>query len=89
MKELIRTTGFRRDLRRMARRGKDIRKIQEITDRLVAGEPLDEHHRRHRLVGNWYPSWECHIEPNWLLVWDESELTVTLLHTGTHADIFG
>ena len=89
MKNLIRTSSFRRDLRRAARRGKDIRKIEEITDRLAANEPLDERHRRHRLVGDWHPFWECHIEPNWLLVWDEDETTITLMHTGTHSDIFG
>lgn len=70
MRNLIRTSSFRRDLRRAARRGKDIRKIQEITDRLIANEPLDVRHQRHRLAGNWYPLWERHIEPDWLLVWD-------------------
>ena len=89
MRELIRTASFRRDLRRAARRGKDIRKIQEITDRLAAGEPLDPRRRCHQLVGNWYPSWECRIEFDWLLIWDEDDSTVTLLRTGTHADIFG
>lgn len=89
MKELTRTTGFRRDLRRSARRGKDIRKINEIIDLLVAGKPLETRHRRHRLTGNRYSLLECHIEPDWLLVWDEDDTTVTLLHTGTHADIFG
>ena len=89
MKDLIRKSSFRHDLRRVARRGKDIRKIQEITDRLVSNEPLDARYSRHRLVGNWYPCWECHIEPDWLLVWDEDETTITLMHTGTHTDIFG
>ena len=89
MKNLVRASSFRRDLRRASRRGKDIRKIEEITDRLVADEPLDARHHRHRLVGNWHPFWECHIEPNWLLVWDEDETTIMLMHTGTHSDIFG
>ena len=89
MRNLIRTSSFRRDLRRAARRGKDIRKINEITDRLVAREPLDVRHRRHRLSGNWYPLWECHIEPDWLLVWSEDDTTITLMHTGSHSDIFG
>ena len=89
MRNLIRTSSFRRDLRRVARRGKDLRKLQEIVDRLVADEPLEPRHRRHQLVGNWHPLWECHIEPNWLLVWDEDDATITLMHTGTHSDIFG
>ena len=89
MKNLVRTSSFRRDLRRSARRGRDIRKISEITDRLVAGEPLEARRRRHQLVGNWYPLWECHVEPNWLLVWEENEDTITLRYTGSHSDIFG
>jgi mRNA interferase YafQ len=89
MRELIRTSRFRRELRRAARRGKDVRKIQDITDRLVASEPLDPQNNPNQLVGNWRPFWECHIEPDWLLVWDEDENTVTLMHTGTHSDIFG
>ena len=88
MKELIRTTRFRRDLRRVARRGKDIRKINDITDRLVAGEPLEARHRRHRLTGNWHPLWECHIEPDWLLIYKLDGDDIIFERTGTHADLF-
>ncbi len=88
MRELILTTRYRRELRRAARRGKDRAKIKEITDQLIAGEPLDPWHRAHQLVGNMAPLWECRIEFDWLLVWDEDDTTVTLMRTGTHADIF-
>lgn len=89
MRELILTTRFRRDLRRVARRGKDGQKIREITDKLVSREPLESRYRAHRLTGSWYPLWECHIEHDWLLVWDEDDTTVTLMATGTHSDLFG
>ena len=89
MRELILTTRYRRELRRVARRGKDREKIKEITDKLVAGGPLEPRYRAHRLVGDLAGYWECRIEPDWLLVWDEDDSTVTLLRTGTHADIFG
>ena len=89
MRELILTTRFRRDLRRAARRGKDERRLREVLDTLVAGEPLEPRHRAHQLTGNMAPLWECHIENDWLLVWDENETTVTLMQTGTHSDIFG
>ena len=89
MRELILTTRFRRDLRRAARRGKDERRLREVLDALVAGEPLEPRHRAHQLTGNMAPLWECHIENDWLLVWDEDETTVTLMQTGTHSDIFG
>ena len=89
MRELILTTRFRRDLRRAARRGKDERRLREVLDTLVAGKPLEPRHRAHQLIGSMAPLWECHIENDWLLVWDENETTVTLMQTGTHSDIFG
>ena len=89
MRELIYTSQFRRELRRARRRGKDLSKIGAITDKLLAGEPLDHRLRPHILVGNMAGCWECHIEPNWLLVWIEDDDTITLMHTGTHSDIFG
>jgi mRNA interferase YafQ len=89
MRELILTTRFRRDLRRAASRGKDERRLREVLATLVAGEPLEPRHRAHQLTGNMSPLWECHIENDWLLVWDENETTVTLMQTGTHSDIFG
>ena len=89
MRELILTTRFRRDLRRVARRGKNERRLREVLDKLIAGEPLEPRHRAHQLTGSMAPLWECHIENDWLLVWDEDDTTVTLMQTGTHSDIFG
>ena len=57
--------------------------------RLLAGEPLDPRHRTHRLSGQWARSRECHIEPDWLLIWHVQDDTLVLTGTGTHADLFG
>ncbi len=89
MRELILTTRFRRDLRRAARRGKNEERLREVIEILVAGKPLKARHRAHQLMGSMAPLWECHIENDWLLVWDEDDTTVTLMQTGTHSDIFG
>ncbi len=88
MRELRATTQFKRDLRRTRKRGKDIEKLMRIVDKLLAGEPLDQQNRPHRLSGEWSPCRECHIEPDWLLIWDEAEDSVTLIRTGTHSDLF-
>ena len=48
-------------------------------DRLVARQPLETRHRAHQLTGNMAPLWECHIENDWLLVWDEDDTTVTAI----------
>jgi mRNA interferase YafQ len=88
MRALRTTKQFDRDLRRAKRRGKTLDKLWQIVELLVRGEPLASRCRRHRLSGEWNRLWECHIEPDWLLIWDESEETLTLVRTGTHADLF-
>jgi mRNA interferase YafQ len=88
MRALRTTKQFERDLRRARRRGKALDKLWEIVERLVRGEPLPARCRRHRLSGEWNRLWECHIEPDWLVIWDETEETLTLARTGTHADLF-
>lgn len=89
MRELRTSAAYRRDVRRLARRRKDPEKLRSVVNSLVAGEPLPARCRPHRLVGNWHPLWECHIEPDWLLVWAYDGATITLRRTGTHSDIFG
>jgi mRNA interferase YafQ len=89
MRTLRTTKQFERDLRKAKRRGKRLDKIWEIVDVLVRGEPLPARCRRHRLAGEWHGLWECHIEPDWLLIWAETAETLTLVRTGTHADLFG
>ena len=88
MRELRATTQFKRDLRRTRRRGKNVEKLNRIVDKLLAGESLDPQNRPHRLSGEWSPCQECHVEPDWLLIWEEDEDSVTLIRTGTHSDLF-
>ncbi|MEO5338837.1 MAG: type II toxin-antitoxin system YafQ family toxin [Magnetospirillum sp. WYHS-4] len=88
MRELLTSTQFKRDMKKARKRGKDRDKLERIIAKIVAGEPLDQRHRPHRLSGDWSPCWECHIEPDWLLIWDEDEETVMLVRTGTHSDLF-
>jgi len=88
MRELITTTSFKKDLKRAKKRGKDSKKLRYIIDKLLADEPLERKFNMHRLVGKMAPSWECHIEPDWLLVWDKDDSAITLLRTGTHSDLF-
>jgi len=88
MRKLRTTAQFKRDLKRAGKRGKDPDKLLRVVAKLVAGEPLDRLNKPHRLLGDWSPCWECHIEPDWLLIWDEDEESVTLIRTGTHSDLF-
>ena len=73
----LRTTKqFDRDLKTATKRGKNLDKLWAVVESLINGEPLAARHRPHRLSGNWSPCWECHIEPDWLLIWPHPK-TVT------------
>ena len=86
----VKVTGrFKRDLRRVSKQGRNLGMLQKVVDTLVAGDALAEHHRPHRLKGIWKPCWECHIQPDWLLVWDEDDDCIILIRTGSHAELFG
>ncbi len=85
---LLTTGRFERDLKRARRRGKDIEKLHALVDLLLAGEQLPSRCRPHPLSGCWKGFWECHIEPDWLLIWKQDEDSLTLVRTGTHSDLF-
>ena len=87
-RRLERTGQFKRDLKKAQKRGKNLDKLWTIVERLLADEPLVPRHRPHRLTGDQAGFRECHIEPDWLLIWSESEEELILVRTGTHADLF-
>ena len=83
------TRRFERDLARAKRRGKNLEKLWSVVERLLEGQSLDPRHRVHRLSGDWASSWECHLEPDWLLVWNRRDDALVLVRTGSHSDLFG
>jgi mRNA interferase YafQ len=88
MKQLSQTKQFARDVKRMRNRGKDLSKLREMVRLLGAGEPLPRKHRDHPLIGPWQPSRDCHIEPDWILIYTADEDFLRLERTGTHSDLF-
>ena len=83
------TRRMKRDVKRMKRRGKDLNKLTDILDRLARREALEEKHRDHQLSGSLSDFRECHIEPDWLLMYQIQEdiLILTATATGTHSDL--
>lgn len=81
---------FKKDLKVIIRRGYDVSLINNIVDRLAAGEKLPEVNRDHSLTGKYKNCRECHITPDWLLVYEieNSELILYLTRTGSHSDLF-
>ncbi len=88
MRRVTTTTQFRRDLKRARKRGKDLGKLEVVIDALAAGEPLPSRRRDHVLSGNYAGKRECHVEPDWLLIYEVTEEEVLLGRTGSHADLF-
>ena len=85
------TAAFRKDYKKAQKRRLPIEKLQEIIGLLAMGEPLPERNRDHALTGDWVGHRECHIQPDWLLIYriEGDVLVLTLARTGAHSELFG
>jgi len=88
MRRLSQTRQFSRDVKRMAKRGKDIAKLKEVVTRLAEDIPLNPRHRDHPLIGNLINCRDCHIEADWILIYSMDQKSLRLERTGTHSDLF-
>lgn len=91
MKHTVRPTSrFQKDLKRIARRGYNTELLTAVIKKLANGEPLAQKHRDHALTGDYAGCRECHITPDWLLIYEISNdtLLLYLTRTGTHSDLF-
>ena len=90
--DIILTAAFKKELKKIKKRNKDLAKLTEVVNTLSSGQELNEKYRDHALANNlrFKDCRECHIEPDWLLVYkkNKSELTLFLIETGTHSDLF-
>ena len=84
----VRSTQFKRDVKRAKRRGKDLAKLRPSLTALIQKEPLPARYRDHPLRGLWQGYREFHIEPDWLLIYRVKDDELHLVRTGSHADLF-
>jgi mRNA interferase YafQ len=91
MLRLKRTAQFKKDVKLAKRRGKDIERLMNVIRLLVSQSEMPHELRDHELVGGFKGHRECHIEPDWLLIYrvERDELICTAVRTGTHSDLFG
>lgn len=85
---ITQTAQFKKDIKRQAKRGKNLQKLKDVIELLAASEPLPPKHRDHALVGDWAGWRDCHLEPDWLLLYKVSPEELILGRTGTHSDLF-
>jgi mRNA interferase YafQ len=88
MRTPIYTNRFEKDLKLMIKRGSDPESIKTIIRKLIDEIPLERKHRDHLLIGNFKDRRECHIEPDWLLIYRLDVSMIIFERTGTHADLF-
>lgn len=88
--QVILSTRFKKEFRRCIKRGFNMKLITDAMDLLEANGSLPAKYRPHKLSGNLDGIWECHIQPDWLMTWEQNDtqLTLLFLRTGTHSDLF-
>jgi mRNA interferase YafQ len=88
MRSLSYTGQFKRDIKLVEKRGKDLSKLRNIVGLLLAGNPLPREFNDHPLKGDWRPRRDLHIEPDWILIYFMDTDVLRLERTGTHTDLF-
>jgi mRNA interferase YafQ len=88
MKAIFQTSQFKKDFKRIKKRGKDLNKLKDVVSAMANSEALQERHRDHALSGNWLGSRDCHIEPDWILIYRIDGEFLFLERTGSHSDLF-
>jgi mRNA interferase YafQ len=86
--EVTPTTKFKRDVERQKKRGKDMTKLQAVIESLCHHRALEARHKDHPLAGEWEGYRDCHIEPDWLMIYLREGGKLVLARTGTHSDLF-
>jgi mRNA interferase YafQ len=88
MRDPVRGAQFRRDVKLALKRGWNLEKLREVTLLLLEGRPLPPRYRDHPLAGEWKHYRDCHIEPDWILIYKIDGDDLYLVRTGTHSDLF-
>ena len=84
----VRSTQFKRDVRRAKKRGRDLTRLRTLLESLIRQEPLTARHLDHPLRGIWKGYREAHVEPDWLLIYRVEANALLLVRTGSHSDLF-
>jgi mRNA interferase YafQ len=86
--KIVYSSQFKKDYKKAKKQNKDIGKLGFVIEKLAAKERLDAKYRDHPLSGNWKGFRDCHLEPDWILIYRASEDTLTLARTGSHSELF-
>ncbi len=82
------TSQFKKDYKRISKQNKDVSKLRTVIEKLVAGKILEPKYKDHQLSGNWKGHRDCHIEPDWILIYRITSDDLYLERTGSHSELF-
>ncbi len=88
MLKLIHKAKFEKDLKLINKQGKDLTKLNSVIALLCREKQLSAKNRNHKLKGNYRGCWECHVAPDWLLIYEKTKTQLILVRTGSHSDLF-
>ncbi len=84
----VRSSQFKKDLKKARRQGKDLNVLQAVVIALASEQPLEDRCRDHELTGNWRGYRECHVNPDWLLIYKVTDDELRLARVGSHSELF-
>tara|TARA_B100000315_G_scaffold218208_1_gene219358 strand:- start:290 stop:562 length:273 start_codon:yes stop_codon:yes gene_type:complete len=87
-KTIIATSRYNRDIKRLKKQNKDFKPFRNVIRKLESGIHIPTKYKPHRLKGKWSGYLECHVKPDWLLIWKETKTIIYLARTGSHSDLF-
>ena len=82
------TSQFKRDYKKIKKQNKDLKKLKTIIEKLASGEKLEPKYRDHQLIGEFKDYRDCHIEPDWLIIYKKTSDTIIVERTGSHSELF-
>ena len=88
MRSIRRTSRFKKDVKRLQKRGNKFDVFKQVIDKIVSGNTLENIFQDHALTGEYKGTRECHIKPDWLLIYELTDEELVLIRTGTHSDLF-
>lgn len=88
MKEIKRTSQFKKDVKKSIRQKKDLDALKTVISLLASGKALDKKHADHKLTGDYHDCRECHIAPDWLLIYMTDPKVLKLVRLGSHSELF-
>jgi len=88
MSKIFQTSQFKRDVKQVRKQGKDLNKLKNVIALLLENPTLPARFKDHALTGKWKDSRDCHLEPDWLLIYRKADQTLFLERTGSHSELF-